>query len=119
MNEIIVIFHFDDKSDHWGLESCLDDHPQIQEWMREHDAVKLTPNAFLIMTEEDCDHIISEFTPFLDRGEDVFVISTKTSNGWSAVASSDTLSAIRNFDNELQSPIVEEPDPIIEHEDIS
>lgn len=117
MNEFIVIFKFDDQDDHWGLQSCLDDHKQIKNWMKKNKAIQLTPNAFLVRTEENANQTLGHFTAYMDRSEDVFVISTDTNRDWSAVSIPKSLAALQKFSDEPEE--TEDSVVVIEHEEIS
>jgi hypothetical protein len=75
MNTLIAIFNFNDWDRHMSMADALEEHSQIAEMMQEMHAVELAPNVFIIRTELSPDELLNEVNPFLDRGEDRFVLT--------------------------------------------
>jgi hypothetical protein len=75
MNTLIAIFNFNDWDRHMSMADALEEHPQIAAMMQEMHAVQLAPNVFIIRTELNPNELLNELNPFLDRGEDRFVLS--------------------------------------------
>jgi hypothetical protein len=92
MNTFIVVFNFNDWDGHMSVKDSLEEHSQIATMMQHIQAVQLAPNAFVVRTELDERNLLHEFTPFLDRAEDIFVLAASTP--YSAVAQEHTLALL-------------------------
>jgi hypothetical protein len=99
MNTFIVIFNFRAEFEGMSAEDLLKDHGKITKFMWQHGAKQVTPSSFIIQAPFDSDDLMGELTPFVDRGEDIFIFAVKNPGPFSAVASESLLSQITQIIN--------------------
>lgn len=76
MEKYIIIFSFSEYGMHgesYSLEEALSEHPQIKKYLKSVKALELTPNTFIIESNDNVEDIYGQLSAFIDRHEAVFI----------------------------------------------